>query len=839
MDIFPKIDSVYERLENGLEVRHIRCRYFAAVGISVVVRTGSIHEGAMCGCGVSHFAEHMAFVGAGDRREESVSADAAMLGAELNAYTSHDRTVYFADCPTESLGKTLSLLSEMLFEPNFTEGAFEKERDVILREIDMCSDDAGEKVYDNLFRKMYISSPLRYPVIGLKKKFMGVRPPDLRGYFQDRYSADNMCVCVASALGHSEVFDAVSRAFGGRGGNLKPVMVEQELPQQCPREVLEYSNCDVSKCLLAFKVPCGNSVESAFWDCAAMSLGEGNSSILKKKLKYGENLVDYVGAYFFSAGAESALILSWECAAKNAESARETAAREVEKFARTGFSEMQISRYAKTRHAAVTEALRNSHIAADRLSDCAYLGAGLELYAHRAKSAGSGIFSNSADFLSARLDFGSSTYSAVLPGRSKPRVRRKAAPSPGFKIETRELPNGLKIAAITRQGLSRTNMRLCSFGGICGLDKPERDIYKLASICLLRGTSNRTFEEISELVENNAISFYGVFSDYCTAVCAESLPGDLPISAGLISDAALNFKIDSKIFESERRAAISRELDGRDDPLTFALRGLRMEFFGAYPLSSALCGDADAMKVASPADAEKVLSKVFPADKCAITAVGDFDSAEFLDDCESRFSGLARGCASLRKKAAFSFPKAREKVVKMDREKEQSVVFSAFSDAGAAEYKYKAVRAILLEYLGGENGEIFNCVRQRHGLSYSASASVISGTDAAALYFYALTSHKNTGKVSDIFSEISERLAEGKIDERKFEAARSSVSDRFLEALCDPAEMGAYAAISQILRGEILTPEEVAREILEVDIQEGREYAARVFSREFKFIMTR
>ena len=839
MDIFPKIDSVYERLENGLEVRHIRCRYFAAVGISVVVRTGSIHEGAMCGCGVSHFAEHMAFIGAGGRREESVSADAAMFGAELNAYTSHDRTVYFADCPTESLGKTLSLLSEMLFEPNFTEGAFEKERDVILREIDMCSDDAGEKVYDNLFRKMYISSPLRYPVIGLKKKFMGVRPPDLRGYFQDRYSADNMCVCVASALGHSEVFDAVSRAFGGRGGNLKPVMVEQELPQQCPREVLEYSNCDVSKCLLAFKVPCGNSVESAFWDCAAMSLGEGNSSILKKKLKYGENLVDYVGAYFFSAGAESALILSWECAAKNAESARETAAREVEKFARTGFSEMQISRYAKTRHAAVTEALRNSHIAAERLSDCAYLGAGLELYAHRAKSAGSGIFSNSADFLSARLDFGSSTYSAVLPGRSKPRVRRKAAPSPGFKIETRELPNGLKIAAITRPGLSRTNMRLCSFGGICGLDKPERDIYKLASICLLRGTSNRTFEEISELVENNAISFYGVFSDYCTAVCAESLPGDLPISAGLISDAALNFKIDSKIFESERRAAISRELDGRDDPLTFALRGLRMEFFGAYPLSSALCGDADAMKVASPADAEKVLSKVFPADKCAITAVGDFDSAEFLDDCESRFSGLARGCASLRKKAAFSFPKAREKVVKMDREKEQSVVFSAFSDAGAAEYKYKAVRAILLEYLGGENGEIFNCVRQRHGLSYSASASVISGTDAAALYFYALTSHKNTGKVSDIFSEISERLAEGKIDERKFEAARSSVSDRFLEALCDPAEMGAYAAISQILRGEILTPEEVAREILEVDIQEGREYAARVFSREFKFIMTR
>ena len=290
MDIFPKIDSAYVRLENGLEIRHICCRRFASAGISVLVRTGSIHEGAMCGCGVSHFAEHMAFIGAGGRREESVSADAAMLGAELNACTWNDRTVYSADCPTESLEKTLALLSDMLFEPNFTEGAFENERGVILREIDMCSDDSGEKAYDNLFGKMYVSSPLRYPIIGIRKKFMGVEPPDLRGYFLGRYCADNMCVCVASALGHSEVFDTAARAFGGRGGNLKPVAVEQEPQQQCPREVLEYSNCDVSKCLLAFKVPCGNSVESAFWECLAMSLGDGNSSILSKKLKYGENL---------------------------------------------------------------------------------------------------------------------------------------------------------------------------------------------------------------------------------------------------------------------------------------------------------------------------------------------------------------------------------------------------------------------------------------------------------------------------------------------------------------------------------------------------------------------
>lgn len=180
-------DCARARMGNGMEVFHVRGVRFASAAARVLVRTGSVHEGAMCGCGASHFAEHMAFLGAGARGSESVSADAAAMGAELNAYTSYDRTVYSADCPAANFGKSLRLLSEMLFEPNFSEESFLAEREIILREIDMCADDADEGVYDNLFARMYLSSPLRYPVIGLREKFEGVLPSDLRGYFSGRY----------------------------------------------------------------------------------------------------------------------------------------------------------------------------------------------------------------------------------------------------------------------------------------------------------------------------------------------------------------------------------------------------------------------------------------------------------------------------------------------------------------------------------------------------------------------------------------------------------------------------------------------------------------------------
>lgn len=74
-------DCARARMGNGMEVFHVRGVRFASAAARVLVRTGSVHEGAMCGCGVSHFAEHMAFLGAGARGSDSVSADAAAMGA--------------------------------------------------------------------------------------------------------------------------------------------------------------------------------------------------------------------------------------------------------------------------------------------------------------------------------------------------------------------------------------------------------------------------------------------------------------------------------------------------------------------------------------------------------------------------------------------------------------------------------------------------------------------------------------------------------------------------------------------------------------------------------------
>ena len=483
-------DCARARMGNGMEVFHVRGVRFASAAARVLVRTGSVHEGAMCGCGASHFAEHMAFLGAGARGSESVSADAAAMGAELNAYTSYDRTVYSADCPAANFGKSLRLLSEMLFEPNFSEESFLAEREIILREIDMCADDADEGVYDNLFARMYLSSPLRYPVIGLREKFEGVLPSDLRGYFSGRYCAQNMCLCAASPLGHAEFFALAEAAFGKRGGRLEPVFSEPEPPQIAPRETVEYRGCDISKCLLAFKVRAAGSAARAAWRCAAMALGSGNSSVLPRALKYGKGIANSAGAEFFEAAGEGALILSWECAAKDCSAARDAALEELRRFAGAGFSAAERSRYAKSRRAAVAAAMRGAAHAADELCACAFYGSGFELAESLARSVAESDSESSARILSEGLDFGAYTYSEVSPKSARP-LRAKPAGAGGaeFRARAEELPGGLRIALVPRAGFGRVHARLYSFGGLCALSPRERGAYPLAALCALRDTS--------------------------------------------------------------------------------------------------------------------------------------------------------------------------------------------------------------------------------------------------------------------------------------------------------------------------------------------------------------
>ena len=124
-------------LDNGLTVLVKEDKSSQISSVQLWIKTGSIHEGALLGAGLSHYLEHMLFKGTEARTGKQISREVQSLGGYINAYTTFDRTVYYIDLPSENTRQAIDILSDAAFNSTLPEDEVGREREVILLEIDM------------------------------------------------------------------------------------------------------------------------------------------------------------------------------------------------------------------------------------------------------------------------------------------------------------------------------------------------------------------------------------------------------------------------------------------------------------------------------------------------------------------------------------------------------------------------------------------------------------------------------------------------------------------------------------------------------------------------------
>ena len=147
--------------------------------------------------GVSHFLEHMMFKGTSRRTADDVNREFDEIGADYNAFTSHEQTVYYAHVLPEFLPRAVDLLGDIL-RPSLREDDFNMEKNVILEEIGMYDDRPAWRLQDELLERYFESHPLGYRVLGTNQTVTDLTPAQMRSYFDERYAADNI---VVSAVG--------------------------------------------------------------------------------------------------------------------------------------------------------------------------------------------------------------------------------------------------------------------------------------------------------------------------------------------------------------------------------------------------------------------------------------------------------------------------------------------------------------------------------------------------------------------------------------------------------------------------------------------------------------
>ncbi len=241
------------KLSNGLTVLTAPLHETKAVTVLILVPVGSRHETKDINGG-SHFVEHLLFKGTKKRPTYlDISKELDSIGAEYNAFTSKDHTGYYIKLPADKVELAFDMLSDMIFNSTFNAAEIDKERGVILEEINMYEDNPLMFVEDIFEEAMYGDQPLGWKIIGPRSVIKSVSRQKLFNYKKKHYHPNNLVLSVAGACTKQKAERLAKKYFGIKDKKKKKTSTSAvALTQKSPRVKLLYRKTEQVQMCLGF-----------------------------------------------------------------------------------------------------------------------------------------------------------------------------------------------------------------------------------------------------------------------------------------------------------------------------------------------------------------------------------------------------------------------------------------------------------------------------------------------------------------------------------------------------------------------------------------------------------
>jgi len=202
-----------DALANGIRVVSETLPKSRSVSIGVWVKVGSRHEPQEIG-GVSHFIEHMFFKGTSKRSAKDIAIEMDSIGGEMNAFTSQETTTYYAKVVDEHLPAAIDILSDILLGSKFDPVEMEKERKVILEEINSVQDTPDDYIHEFFTGTVWPDNSLGRPILGTKETIRGLKHQDIITYIEHYYCPREIVISVAGNFEHARLIELLNASFG-------------------------------------------------------------------------------------------------------------------------------------------------------------------------------------------------------------------------------------------------------------------------------------------------------------------------------------------------------------------------------------------------------------------------------------------------------------------------------------------------------------------------------------------------------------------------------------------------------------------------------------------------
>ncbi len=278
---------------NGLRVITVPIKKSPTVIVLVIVETGSNYE-TKAENGLSHFLEHMCFKGTTKRSKASaIAKELDLLGAQNNAFTSNELTGYYAKAAQKHFPKLFEIISDLYLNPILPEEDLEKERGVILEEINMYEDLPQKKVWDVLSKLVYGDVSAGRSILGPRENIKQFKRQDFVNYRNKHYVASATAIIVVGDIKNQSVLYEVRKKFRNISSNQKLAKPVVKTKQKAPALMIHKKKTDQTHMVMGFHTYRAGDKRIPATILLAEILGKGMSSRLFTKLR------DEMGACYY------------------------------------------------------------------------------------------------------------------------------------------------------------------------------------------------------------------------------------------------------------------------------------------------------------------------------------------------------------------------------------------------------------------------------------------------------------------------------------------------------------------------------------------------------------
>lgn len=201
----------YFTLDNGIRII-FRRNNSIVTHAGVYINVGSRNEQGSEE-GIAHFIEHSIFKGTEHRHSHHIRNRIDGVGGELDAFTTKEETCVYASALSEHLERCLELFADILFHSTFPLNEIEKEKDVVIEEINLYRDTPAELIYDDFEERYFGNHPLGHNILGSKKNVRRFTPEILKQFMQCHYTPDRMVISVVGNVEFKRLIHLCQKHF--------------------------------------------------------------------------------------------------------------------------------------------------------------------------------------------------------------------------------------------------------------------------------------------------------------------------------------------------------------------------------------------------------------------------------------------------------------------------------------------------------------------------------------------------------------------------------------------------------------------------------------------------